>query len=258
MASRSAAPASLRCGVGRGTISSEEQTLRRMAGAQNYNVWLLSRAGSSLGNRVLDVGAGIGTFTAMAADACAHVVAVERDARFAEILRRRFAKRPNVSVVEADAIDLSRRDSPPFDTILCFNVLEHVERDDLALRALRELLAPDGRLLLLVPAHPLLYSSLDRVVAHKRRYAKRHLRTLLRATGFEIEVLRYVNPIGAVGWLLQARLLGHEAISATALGLYDRLVPALTALDRFDLPFGLSLWAVGRPRTGGDSGAETP
>ena len=102
----------------------QDETLRRMATADNYNAWLLDRSRRYLGRRVLDVGAGIGTFTEMVA-AGREVTAAEPDPAFASVLRRRFSNVPNVRVLEgeADAI-VPDSFSDVLDSILCFNVLE--------------------------------------------------------------------------------------------------------------------------------------
>lgn len=223
----------------------QDETLRRMAAADNYNAWLLDRSRRYLGRRVLDVGAGIGTFTEMVAPG-RHVTAAEPDPAFASVLRRRFANAPNVRIVEAEADTLEPGlVSDSFDSVICFNVLEHIPDDLEALRRFRQQLAPEGRLLLLVPAHPLLYGPVDRELGHHRRYRKDALRRLLVQAGFTIETLRYVNPIGALGWLVSARLFRRRGVPAGPLRLFDRLVPLFRGLDRFEVPFGLSLWAVG-------------
>lgn len=214
-----------------------------MAGADNYNAWLLERSAPYVGDRVLDVGAGIGTFTAMIA-AGREVTAAEPDAAFVDVLRRRFANAPNIRVFAGAVGDLP--ESRYFDSIICFNVLEHIRDDADALRRLREKLAPAGRLLLLVPAHPFLFGAIDAALGHQRRYRKEPLRQLLEQSGFKVEVLRHVNPIGAVGWLVSARVLKRPDIAAGPLRLFDRVVPFIRQLDRVELPFGLSLWAVAR------------
>ncbi len=214
-----------------------------MALARLYNEWLLERAGPYLGDRVLDFGAGTGTFTELVATGRRLVVAAEPDPEYVPRLRERFAGRSNVEVLAlAGGAELAG----DFDSALCLNVLEHIHDDAGALRWLRAALRPGGRLLLLVPAHPFLYGPIDEMLEHERRYAKRALRALLGTSGFEVEVLRRVNPVGAVGWLVSGRLLRRRQIPGGPLRLYDMLVPALRALDRVELPLGLSLWAVAR------------
>ena len=220
-------------------------TLQRMAGADRYNAWLLERAIPHLGRRVLDAGAGIGTFTEHVARG-REVVAVEPDGAAAALLRRRFAGRPEVSVVEADATELDSVVLGTFDSVLCLNVLEHIADDAAALARFGTLLRRGGAVLLLVPAHPLLFGEIDRVVGHERRYTKTRLSAVLRSAGLQVEELRHVNPVGAVGWFAAARVLRRAEVPGGPLRLYDHLVPAFRLLDALRLPFGLSLWAVAR------------
>jgi len=222
-------------------------TLERMAEADGYNAWLLERARPYLGSRVLDVGAGIGTFTELLAESVDQVVALEPDELHVDGLRERLAARPNVTVLAADASTLPPpADDEAFDAAVCFNVLEHIPDDVGTLRRLRTQLRPGGRLLLLVPAHQALFGSLDRALDHCRRYGRRSLAAKLAEAGFEIEKLRHVNPVGAVGWLLWSRVFRVDTVPKQPLQAYDRLVPLLRVVDGAPVPFGLSLWAVAR------------
>jgi SAM-dependent methyltransferase len=221
------------------------ETLRRMEQASNYNRWLLARATPYLGRRVLDVGAGIGTFTEQVADG-RFVVGIEPDPAFVPALRSRFARRTNVEVAAVPLDELAASSAEAFDSIVCFNVLEHIADDAGALARLFGLLEPGGVLLALVPAHPFAYGSIDAMLGHERRYRKRQLATLLVRAGFEIERLAHVNPVGIAGWFVAGRIARSRQIPSGPLRLFDRCIPLFTALDRLHLPVGLSLWTVAR------------
>ena len=79
-----------------------------------------------------------------------------------------------------------------FDAVGMFDVLEHLENDQLALKKIHEMLNPKGHLLLSVPAGMWLWSREDKVAGHKRRYSKKDLVTLLEATGYEVKYISYM------------------------------------------------------------------
>ena len=210
--------------------------LDEVANATNYNAWVLSRARPYLSGRVLDFGAGIGTFSQELVSVSPQVVALEPDAE----LRAQLVERvPGVQVVD----DAARLEGP-FDAIISFNVIEHVPDDEEVLGRLRTLLAPGGTLLVLAPAHPGLYGTLDRAFGHHRRYTVPGLRALLQRAGLAPVDVRYVNPVGGLGWLVASRGTRATAIPRRQLRIFDRAVPVLRTVDRLRLPFGLSVWAV--------------
>jgi SAM-dependent methyltransferase len=227
--------------IGSETQTAVRETLGTMDEAERYNTWLYDRARPYLGERVLDAGAGTGEFTERLLADGRTVVALEPEPELAAGLRERFRGEPRLTVAEAEAGNV---DGGPFDTVLCFNVLEHIADDAGTLHSLRRAVGAHGRLLLLVPAHPLLYGEIDRALGHERRYRRDDLRRLLEETGYRPEVVRAVNPVGALGWLVSSRLLGRDRIPTRPLRAYDVLVPLLRAVDPIPSPFGLSLWAV--------------
>ncbi len=201
-----------------------------------------------IGARVLEIGSGIGTLSAFLVDR-ARLVLTDTRAEYLERLRRRFAGRPNISVARLylphdDGAVRGER----FDSIICLNVLEHVDDDVGSLTAIRKLLEPSGRLVLLVPALPALYGTLDRALGHHRRYTRAELESKFERTGFRVAHVEYFNLAGVPGWFLAGRVLRRQMIPAGSLGLYDVLVP-LFKLERF-LPWrvGQSLIAIGEAR----------
>jgi len=92
--------------------------------------------------------------------------------------------------------------SETFDVVCAFEVLEHIEDDEAALRRWRRLVTPGGALILSVPAHQRLYGAVDERVGHFRRYEPDHLTTLLEDAGFgNVDARMYGFGIGhAVRW----------------------------------------------------------
>src|ERR1700675_999281 len=134
----------------------------------NFARWLYSAVRGDLGQRVADAGAGIGTYAELLLKDGRDVVALEYDGAFARELQRRFAGR-GVSVYQSDLSDTAGLPRfEPVDTMLCLNVLEHIEDDLQALRNMRERVKPGGTLVILVPAYPRLYNTMDKAVGHFR------------------------------------------------------------------------------------------
>ena len=223
-------------------------TLERMAAAPRFNRWMFERLRPWIGRRVLEVGAGIGNISAFVVDHAGveRVVLTDTEPFYLNRLRERFAGRPQVAVAE---LRLPARDprlaAERLDTVVCLNVLEHIEQDGAALRAVRDLLQPAGRLVLLVPSLRALYGSLDEALGHFRRYVPDELRAELQGAGFRVRHLEYFNLAGVPGWWLTGRVLRRRLIPAGALRWYEALVP-LFRLERF-LPWriGQSLIAIG-------------
>lgn len=218
-------------------------------GAENYRDWIVRRARPYLGQRILDAGAGIGTFTELLLDGQAElVVAADGYPPFIDVLRQRLGSRLQQDPILVDLAgpgmaELSRY---RFDTVVCINVLEHIEDDRAALANFFSVLQPGGRVVIFVPAHMALYGSVDRQLEHCRRYSRSELRRKLTEAGFTIEVLSEMNLIGIAGWWLNNR--GQQRVSPKQIALYDKLiVPLAERMERMvPMPMGLSIVAVGR------------
>lgn len=137
------------------------------------------------GYRVLEVGCGTGNVLRALRQACPEGAVVGMELWFDGL---RFAqKRSAGPLVQGDV-----RRSPfgkPFDLIGMFDVLEHVPEDAQTLGALRDALAPGGRLMLTVPAHQSLWSYFDEAAHHCRRYSAEEIRDKLVHAGFQVEFL---------------------------------------------------------------------
>ncbi|MGH7822818.1 MAG: methyltransferase, partial [Candidatus Binatia bacterium] len=220
--------------------------LLRMQKLRRYNAWMWEQLSRYVGRRVLEVGAGVGNMTRFLVGRD-RVIATDLDEKYLAILRNLFSTYPHVSVERFDLND----PEPPgrgerIDTVLCLNVLEHIEDDRGALRRIHELLEPGGALVLLVPAMAAIYGTLDRALHHHRRYERDELLGKLRESGFEVETSWYFNFLGVAGWYVNSRLLRRRHFPPVQLSIYDRLVPIFRIESRLQIPIGMSLIAIAR------------
>lgn len=222
--------------------------LEIMSRATNYTDWIFCKFKNFLGKRLVEIGAGIGNFTGKFLDR-ELVVAVDNYKPCIEYIKNRFADNNNIvpfeeSIDSPSILSLSRY-SP--DTVVCINVLEHVEDDIAALDNMFSILTDGGKLILLVPAFQFMYGTIDRLVGHYRRYSKREIETKLVTTGFYLKSISYMNCIAPLGWFLNNCILKKQEESLSQVIIYDRfVVPWLRKIEQILIPpFGLSLVAVG-------------
>ena len=222
--------------------------LEIMSRARNYSQWIFDNYKTWLGKRVIEIGAGIGNFTSKFLDK-ELVIAVDNYRPCIDYIKKRFANNNNIvpleeSIDSHSILNLSRY-SP--DTIVCINVLEHVEDDVAALENMFSMLTEGGKLILLVPAFQFMYGTVDRLVGHYRRYSKREVETKLATAGFYVKSIFYMNCIATFGWFLNNRILKKQEESLSQVIFYDKfIIPWLRKIEQiFIPPFGLSLVVVG-------------
>ncbi len=220
-------------------------TLRRVRRMHRYNRWIWEKLSPYTGTRVLEVGSGLGTMTHYLLDR-ELVVASDINERYLRLLREKFRGLPNI---EVHCLDLNEFQGHEYaelglNTVVCLNVLEHVEDDVRALKELHALLRPEGRLLLIVPAHQRLFGTIDRAIGHYRRYSRAELVAKLTASGFRVHRLEFQNVPGMIGWYLNGRILRRRAIPGIQSWINDLFIPLLRLEDRVNPSFGLSLIAV--------------
>jgi glycosyltransferase involved in cell wall biosynthesis len=228
-------------------------TLRRMARLAPYNAWLDGRFRQFLGERILEVGSGVGNQTRYFVDR-QRVIASDIEPHYVRELHAKFGHYPNVRVAsfrfpldEASRDDLSRE---AIDTEICLNVLEHIEHDSAAVADFASVLEPGGRLVLLVPAMPALYGSLDIHLNHFRRYDRDALRDLVTRAGFEVQTVRYLNRPGVFGWWLNSRILRRRVLPRGQLVAFRWLQPLLRLEEKSDPSFGMSLLVLATRKAG--------
>jgi 2-polyprenyl-3-methyl-5-hydroxy-6-metoxy-1,4-benzoquinol methylase len=224
--------------------------LETMQEARRYADHVFGLIQGSLGSRVLEVGAGIGTITRRLVNVADFVMGIEPNPNCVSRIQTAMGAHPRFTLrtchfEECDASELA---GLRFDSVICVNVLEHIADDVAALKGFKEILPPGGRVVIFVPAVQAAYGPLDAELGHYRRYSKRTVRAAFESAGLELKHLRYTNPIGLLGWMYNARITKSTAHTVAQIKLFEILVaPWALPLERvIPPPIGLSLVAVGR------------
>lgn len=138
---------------------------------------------------ILNVGVATGATTKML-EKFGDVVSVEYDKDCCEFLRSHM----NINPVNASMTSLPFNDCE-FDLVCAFDVIEHIEEDDIAIRETYRVLNNNGTYIFTVPAYMFLWSDHDVVNHHFRRYKSKELLQKIKSSGLTIQYCSYFNSI---------------------------------------------------------------
>lgn len=210
-----------------------------MESATNYNALLLDLVLRSADGRrrMLNFGAGLGTFSKLLRTKDVQVVCVEPDAYLSDVLAQDGF--PTFR-------DLNQVPDASFEFVFALNVLEHIEDDWTTVHELGTKLKKQGRLLIYVPAFECLWTSLDEKVRHYRRYRRNGLKQLVRKARLSVLDSGYVDSLGFFAALI-FKMLGRSAeLTPHAVAFYDRylLPPSRALTPLFQRIFGKNVYVV--------------
>ena len=212
------------------------EILERLNRAPRFTRWMADVIRPFVVNRVLEIGAGIGNMSV-------HLMprpvywATDVNPHYLDYLETLRPTRPYLRVAYTDAMNAeSYPKGQSFDTVVCLNVVEHVQDDVGALRNVWNALEPGGRAIVLVPCGPNLYGSLDEVLGHFRRYTHDQLVGLAQQAGFRVEKVLKFNRPGVFAWWLNGRILKRKTFGLGQIRILNLLTPLFRFLDPL-LPF---------------------
>ena len=230
--------------------STGEHILYSMSHARKFSYWTFMQISPFVGERVLEVGSGLGTLTYQLIPREKFICTDINDSHL-NLLHNQFNNRDYISI---NKLDITNKDhfktleEENLDTVICLNVLEHISDPIQALKNLRSLLKTDGRLILIVPNHPFLYCSLDKAVSHEKRYSVELLRDELEQAGFIIEKKWSFNKISCISWYINGKIFRRKYLSKIQLKIFNMSVWLFKIIDPF-LPWGgLSLVVIAKKK----------
>ena len=189
---------------------------------------------NSVGTRIAEIGSGTGNFTQILLNNCNKIYALEPCIKTHNNSMHLGHKKV---IFINDNFENRKNDFQNFfDSVIFINVLEHIQNDEFALKSAHQILSPEGKLVIFVPALSWLFSSFDSSIGHFRRYHKKNLVSLVSESGFKIERCHYFDSLGILPWFIVMKMLGGN-LSPKSVKMYDSfIVPWLKLIERFFTP----------------------
>jgi SAM-dependent methyltransferase len=210
-------------------IYTGQSNLEVMQSAVNYNQYLYKLVDNERKSfqkkniRILDFGAGIGTYADILKDRGVSVDCIEIDPNGVKVLTEKGY------TVYKSAKEIKQK----YDIVYSFNVLEHVEDDCGLLGDMKQCINDNGSIVIFVPAFMLIFTKLDVLVEHLRRYRKSDLRRIGKENGLSIKTLKYCDPVG-FGLAFIYRFVGGSGnLNPKTIWIFDRILfPISTVLEK--------------------------
>jgi len=175
---------------------------------------------------ILEVGAGIGSFTNNYITQDRNITLTDLDTYNVTLLEKKFTINNNVKVLKCFVNEIDSA----FDNILYLNVLEHIEDDAGELNKALEKLKTGGTLIVLVPAHQKLYGPMDKAVGHFKRYDLNFFKNL-NLKNANIEKLYCLDCAGYLLYFLNKIFFKEEVYpSSFKILIWDKIFTPITII----------------------------
>jgi|TARA_B110000259_G_scaffold187425_1_gene241582 SAM-dependent methyltransferase len=206
--------------------------------AKVWRFYIYKKIKKYIKTSVLEVGAGIGSFTSNYMHLSEKIALTEIDKNNFSLIKKKF-KNEKFTIHNIETKKLKKK----YDTIMYLNVLEHIKEDRKELVIAKNKLKKNGYLIVLVPAHNKLYSKFDKAVGHHKRYDLVFFKKL-KLKGTKLEKLYFLDFMGYFLYYANKFFFKNETYPSTfKIFLWDKLFTPITMiLDRlFFYKFGKNI-----------------
>lgn len=199
--------------------------------ADNYNNWILRKISKYIGkSNILEIGTGQGNFKKYFKNNFSSYISIDIDQNVIDRAKERDPDGEYYCLDIASDNQFNILSIKEINTIICFNVLEHIKEDRKAIMNMSQILSSNGHILLFVPAFMGLFNDMDRLAGHFKRYTKKSIFKLIDSTNIEIVSVEYFNPIGGIGWFFN-KFLKHKSLDSNSLNSQVKF------FDKYVIPF---------------------
>jgi SAM-dependent methyltransferase len=222
--------------------------LEAMSFAVNYHKWILNEFRPFLGKKLVEVGAGTGSFSELLLDEKPEEISIIEPSEMFDFLEKNVSQietKTKINLHRAIFADARKEIENP-DSIIYVNVLEHIEDDEAELEMIYETLEKGGKCFIFVPALMSLYGEFDRKIGHFRRYTKKELEERCTAVGFNVLQSKYFDFTGILPWWVKYKLLKSDSLENGAVTLYDKIaVPVISKFETIlPMPIGKNILLI--------------
>ena len=216
--------------------------LEHFDSASNFRKYQVSLISKYIKGNFVEVGAGKGGLVPHYKKFLKKITLLEPEKKLFQILKKNFLSK-NIKVKNCTVDKLKDK----YDTIIYYDVLEHIKKDLNEVNTASNLLKKNGCLIISVPAYQFFYSDFDKAVGHFKRYNKKDFIQLEKKTKLKIEKLEYYDSIGFLFLVLNKIFALKQTNLKNKIFLWNLLIPVSKMIDflTFNM-FGKSLLCVFR------------
>ncbi len=177
-------------------------------------------------NNTLEIGAGLGSFTKNYYKNFSNIVLTDLDDENIRVLKKKFSMEENITISKERINDINGK----FNTIIYFNVLEHIPNDSGEINSALNKLNVGGHLIILVPAHQNLFSKFDKAIGHCRRYSINFFK-LTQFENTKIQKLLFLDLFGYILYFFNKLFFKEEVYpSKFKIFLWDKIFTPITII----------------------------
>ena len=216
--------------------------LEHFDSASNFREYQVSLISKYINGNFVEVGAGKGGLVPYYKKIVKNITLLEPEKKLFNILKKKFpSKKIKIKNYTIDKL------KNYYDTIIYYDVLEHIKKDLNEVSIASKKLKKNGYLLISVPAYQAFYSDFDKSVGHFKRYNKKDFITIGKRTNLKIEKLVYYDSVGFLFLVLNKILSLKQTNLKNKIFLWNLLIPISKLIDLLTFKmFGKSLLCVFR------------
>ena len=216
--------------------------LEHFDSASNFREYQVSLISKYINGNFVEVGAGKGGLVPYYKKIVKNITLLEPEKKLFNVLKKKFpSKKIKIKNYTIDKL------KNYYDTIIYYDVLEHIKKDLNEVSIASKKLKKNGYLIISVPAYQAFYSDFDRSVGHFKRYNKKDFITIGKRTNLKIEKLVYYDSVGFLFLVLNKILSLKQTNLKNKIFLWNLLIPISKLIDFLTFKmFGKSLLCVFR------------